>query len=156
MTAGLQRIDHINIVVKDLEEVCRFFVSLGFNVADRARLQGEWISKTVGLKEVDADYVKLALPDDGAALELIQYRTPPSLEIPDPGKANTQGLRHLAFRVDDIEATVSALKSKGIDPVSSIQEYRPANKRLVYFKGPEEILLELAQYGTPPAKASGT
>jgi catechol 2,3-dioxygenase-like lactoylglutathione lyase family enzyme len=100
-----------------------------------------------------AAYVKLTLPGDSTSLELIQFKNPPSTKIPNPGKANTQGLRHLAFRVADIEKAVSFLKTQGIEPFSSIQEYAPASKKLVYFKGPEGILLELAQYGAPEFKA---
>jgi catechol 2,3-dioxygenase-like lactoylglutathione lyase family enzyme len=147
MTSFLQSIDHVNIVVKDLPGVTRFFVSLGFEHKDQSRLRGEWISKTVGLDQVDAEYVKLTLPGDSTSLELIQFTTPKLTSIPHPGKANTQGLRHLAFQVADIEAAVAFLKDQGIEPVNSIQEYAPANKKLVYFKGPEDILLELAQYG---------
>ena len=53
----------------------------------------------------------------------------------------------MAFRVTDIEAAVDLLKEQGIEPLSPIQEYSPTNKKLIYFKGPENILLELAQYG---------
>ena len=67
--------------------------------------------------------------------------------IPEPEKANTQGLRHLAFRVSDIGETVAFLKTKGIQPISAIQKYSATDKQLVYFNGPEGILLELAQYG---------
>ena len=143
----LQNIDHINIVVKDLERVKRFFISLGFVVQDQSRLQGAWISKTVGLDNVDAAYVRLTLPGDRASLELIQFKNPPLVQIPGPDRANTQGLRHLAFRVDNIVKAVSFLKDQGIEPVSSIQAYAPTQKKLVYFRGPEGILLELAQYG---------
>ena len=101
----------------------------------------------MGLRDVDAEYIKLTLPGDGTSLELIQFINPPPLKNSNPGAANTQGLRHLAFRVADIEKAVSFLKAQGIDPLSGIQEYSPANKKLVYFKGPEDILLELAQYG---------
>jgi len=149
MTSFLQSIDHINIVVKDLAAVTQFFISFGFQLKDESRLHGEWISKTVGLNDVDAAYVKLTLPGDSTSLELIEFKNPPSTKIPNPGKANTPGLRHLAFRVADIEKAVSFLKTQGIEPVSSIQEYAPARKKLVYFKGPEDILLELAQYGDP-------
>ena len=151
MKTYLHSIDHVNIVVKNLDVVVGFFVSLGFRVMDRSRLTGEWISKIVGLQGVDAEYVKLSLPGDRISLELIQYKNPPPTGISNPGKANTQGIRHLAFRVTDIESAVAALKAKGIVPMSAVQEYAPGNKRLVYFKGPEEILLELAQYGDCPA-----
>lgn len=147
MTSLLKNIDHINIVVKDLDAVKTFFLALGFELKDRSRLEGEWISKIVGLRGVDAEYVKLTLPGDNASIELIRFDAPPVNEIPNPEKANTQGLRHVAFEVDDIEKTVAFLKKNGIIPISSVQEYSAANKKLVYFQGPEGILLELAQYG---------
>jgi catechol 2,3-dioxygenase-like lactoylglutathione lyase family enzyme len=143
----LHSIDHINIVVKNLAEVKRFFIALGFEIQDQSRLHGKWISNTVGLENVDADYAKLTLPGDSTSLELIQFKNPPATKIPNPGSANTQGLRHLALQVTDIQAAISFLEEQGIEPVSAIQEYTPAKKKLVYFKGPEDILLELAQYG---------
>ena len=53
---------------------------------------------------------------------------------------------HINIVVKDLERTISFLKSKGIEPLSSIQEYLKLSKKLVYFRGPERILLELAQY----------
>ncbi len=143
----LKKIDHINIVVEDLEKVKNFFVSFGFQIKDQSKLQGEWISKTVGLKDVDAEYVKLTLPGDTTSLELIQFNNPPSIKSANSDKANAQGFRHMAFEVSDIKKAVAFIKKQGIEPVSSIQEYPPTKKKLVYFKGPEGILLELAQYG---------
>jgi catechol 2,3-dioxygenase-like lactoylglutathione lyase family enzyme len=60
MKPCLQNIDHINIVVKDLEKVKAFFASLGFEVMDQPQLSGAWISETVGLENVDAEYVRLS------------------------------------------------------------------------------------------------
>ena len=142
----LENIDHINIVVKNLEKVKAFFLSFGFELKDQSRLTGEWIAKTVGLPDVDAQYVKLTLPGDRTSIELIRFEHPPLHEISHAEKANTQGFRHVAFRVGDIEKTVAFLKQKGIEPVSAIQEYAKTRKKLVYFHGPEGILLELAQY----------
>jgi catechol 2,3-dioxygenase-like lactoylglutathione lyase family enzyme len=146
MNSFVERIDHINIVVKDLDEVKDFFLSLGFAQADESTLEGDWISETVGLDDVVARYVKLTLPGDLVSVELLQFDQPPVAEISSPGLANTQGYRHVAFRVKDIEETVSFLKNRGINPLSPIQEYAKLSKKLVYFRGPEGILLELAQY----------
>ena len=146
MDSFVERVDHINIVVKNLDKVASFFESLGFKKEDQSTLEGDWISETVGLEEVKAQYVKLTLPGDNVSIELLEFDHPPMAEIPYPGSANTQGFRHVAFRVKDIEDTVSFLKTKGIEPVSSIQEYLKLSKKLVYFRGPEGILLELAQY----------
>lgn len=147
MNQLLQKIDHINIVVKDLEMVEQFFLSLGFELQDQSKLKGDWISQTVGLENVDAEYVRLTLPGDSMSLELISFDNPPINEIDYPGKANTQGFRHLAFQVKDIKETVAVLMEKGIEPFSPIQEFTKTGKKLVYFRGPEGILLELAQYG---------
>lgn len=146
MNSFVERIDHINIVVKDLDEVKEFFLSLGFAQEDESNLEGNWISETVGLEDVAARYVKLTLPGDRVSVELLQFDHPPIAEISSPGLANTQGYRHVAFRVKDIEETVSFLKNRGISPLSPIQEYAKLSKKLVYFRGPEGILLELAQY----------
>ena len=146
MNQLLKKIDHINIVVKELEMVKEFFLSLGFELQDQSRLKGDWISQTVGLDNVDAEYVRLTLPDDSMSLELISFKSPPINKIESPDKANTQGFRHLAFQVQNIEKTVTALKDKGIEPFSPIQEFTKTGKKLIYFRGPEGILLELAQY----------
>ena len=146
MNQLLQKIDHINIVVKDLEKVEQFFLSLGFELQNQSKLKGDWISQTVGLENVDAEYVRLTLPGDSMSLELISFDNPPINEIDYPYKANTQGFRHLAFQVKDIEKTVAVLRKKGIEPFSPIQEFNKTGKKLVYFRGPEGILLELAQY----------
>ncbi len=142
----VHRIDHLNIVVKDLDRVKEFFLALGFIEQDQSRLSGEWISDTVGLEDVEAHYVRLTLPGDSISIELLQFYHPPINEIAHPGRANTQGFRHLAFRVEDIEKTAAFLKRRGIEPLSPIQEYVKLSKKLVYFRGPEDILLELAQY----------
>lgn len=142
----VHRIDHVNIVVKDLDRVKEFFLALGFIEQDQSRLSGEWISDTVGLEDVEAHYVRLTLPGDSISIELLQFDHPPINEIAHLGRANTQGFRHLAFRVEDIEKTAAFLKRRGIEPLSPIQEYVKLSKKLVYFRGPEDILLELAQY----------
>ena len=141
----LTSIDHVNIVVQDLDGAVYFFESLGFVVEDRAALSGEWISEIVGLKEVQAEYVKLKLEDSGPRLELIRYDAPVSEGATGGGEAHDPGIRHLAFRVEDIDTVVSSLEGK-VDFFSSVQTYEVTGKRLIYFRGPEGILLELAEY----------
>ena len=56
-------IDHINIVVSDLERSVRFYTELlGFKESKRAHLEGEWIESIVGLKGVVADVVFILAP----------------------------------------------------------------------------------------------
>ncbi len=142
----LKKINHVNIVVSNLDKAKTFFIQLGFTVGDESDLSGEWISDIVGLKNVNARYATLALPGTETNLELIEYKSPKSTQDPDMHKANQIGFRHIAFEVENIEDVVCRLKDKGIKFISPIQTYPKTGKRLVYFWGPDNILLELAQY----------
>jgi catechol 2,3-dioxygenase-like lactoylglutathione lyase family enzyme len=142
----LKAIDHLNIVVRDVEGMALFFESLGFVQEDRARLEGEWISSIVGLEDVQAEYIKLHLPGTAMRLELIRYEHPTLEADPLCGQANRPGFRHLAFEVEDIEAEVCRLSEQGISFLGPVQTYAVTGKKLVYFRGPEGVLLELAEY----------
>jgi|TARA_Y100000031_G_scaffold75834_1_gene83527 catechol 2,3-dioxygenase-like lactoylglutathione lyase family enzyme len=142
----LKKINHINVVVSDLDEARSFFIQLGFTVGDESELSGEWISSIVGLPNVVARYATLKLPGTETNLELIEYTSPPSERDPNMGKANQIGFRHIAFEVENIDKIVQDLQDKGIKFISSIHTYPKTGKRLVYFCGPDGILLELAQY----------
>ena len=142
----LKKINHINMVVSNLDESKSFFIQLGFTVGDESELSGEWISSIVALPNVRARYVTLKLPGTETNLELIEYTSPSSERDPDMGKANQMGFRHIAFEVENIDEIVQDLKNKGIKFISSIHTYPKTGKRLVYFWGPDGILLELAQY----------
>ncbi|MBW1931169.1 MAG: VOC family protein [Deltaproteobacteria bacterium] len=144
----IEGLDHINIVVSDLERAKRFFEMFGFTEIDASELRGEWISTIVKLKGVVARYVALALPASELRIELIKYENPASVKAPDLGKANKIGLRHLAFRVNDIEKEVERLKRNGVEFLSEVMVYKKLGKKLVYFCGPDGILLELAEYSS--------
>lgn len=142
----IKNIDHINIVVDNLEEAKAFFTRFGFWELDAAELSGQWISLIVGLENVEARYVALSLPGGATHIELIEYRAPASGRDPRIGMANQMGYRHLAFEVDDIQAEVERLARAGIACISAVQTYANTGKKLVYFHGPDGILLELAEY----------
>ncbi len=142
----IKKIDHINIVVSDLKKSTEFFIALGFLVKHQSQLSGEWVDLIVGLKNVEAEYVQLALPNTETRIELIHYTSPPSGKDPLMGRSNQLGFRHIAFEVSDIQATVESLKEMGVELLSPIQTYPKTGKRLVYLFGPDHILLELAQY----------
>ena len=142
----MEFIDHVNIVVSNLEESTQFFCALGFNVCQKGDLEGEWISKLAGLNGVRACFVALELPEAQTKLELLQYLSPPSPVDSEISLANKIGFRHIAFRVKNIDEVVSKLEEQGIKLLSPVQFYPPARKKLVYFLGPDGILLELAQY----------
>ncbi len=142
----LKKINHINVVVSNFDEAKSFFIQLGFTVGDESELSGEWISSIVALPNVRARYATLNLSGTETNLELIEYASPPSERDPNMCKANQMGFRHIAFEVENIDEIVQDLRAKGIKFISSIHTYPTTGKRLVYFWGPDGILLELAQY----------
>lgn len=78
------------------------------------------------------------------SLELIKFHAPPSEQETQYPLANALGIRHIAFVVEDIDAVVATLQSKGIEPFGEVQNYENIYK-LCYVRGPEGIILELAE-----------
>ncbi len=144
----LTSIDHINIVVEDLEKAKNFFTTIGFTLEHEDDLEGEWISKIVRLPKVRARYAKLVLPGDTCRLELVTYYSPEMQSETLANQANRLGYRHIAFRVEDISSVVAKLQVMDVEFFSDVHVYEPTNKKLVYLLGPEGILLELAEYGS--------
>jgi catechol 2,3-dioxygenase-like lactoylglutathione lyase family enzyme len=142
----INKIDHINIVVRDLEGAKKFFQQFGFVVAKEGDLAGEWIETLTRLKKVKARYAALSIPGHETNLELLTFDNPEGEECPAIGVLTTIGYRHIAFAVEDIEKIVNDLKKKGVIFFSEIQRYEEAKKKLCYFYGPEGIVLELAEY----------
>ena len=142
----IRKLDHINIVVSNLQEAKNFFLDLGFEEIISSRLSGEQFSLVTGLPDIEAEFVGLSLPGATTNIELIQYFSPRGGRDPELSKPNQIGFRHIAFSVDDIEAEVERLQAKGVAFQSSIQVWEKTGKKLVYFYGPDGILLEFAQY----------
>lgn len=150
----LLNIDHVNIVVKDLDGALRFYRDLlGLRETMRARLEGGWIEQVTGVAGVVADCVYLELPE-GARLELLRFLAPETGAPLDPNALpSTPGLRHLAFRVDDLDAEYGRLRAAGvrfINPPAAVPtatvRHATGRKRLCYFHGPEGVLLEIAEF----------
>lgn len=146
------RIDHVNVVVSDLERSARFYESVfGLQRGFSAVLEGAWIETVTALPGARAQCLFLESPQGGARIELIRYFTPEGEHFGPNALANTHGLRHLAFEVDNIDATLEKVRAHGIEPLSSPIEvpFRVANlgtKRLAYFHDPDGTLLEAASY----------
>ena len=150
----IHAIDHINLVVSNLEQSVRFYTELlGFKEVRRAHLEGEWIDSIVGLKGISADVVYLLAPAGEPRLELLCYKHPQGKEIPANSLANTIGLRHIALRVNDIQTAVKRLKEANVKVISApvavptnTITHEAGHKSLCYFLDPDGILLELAEY----------
>lgn len=140
----IRRIDHVGIVVKDMAAAKAFFLDFGLELQSEGQLQGEWIGKIIGLGYVKDDYAFLQTPDGEATIELIQFHSPPDDSPAQQSVANMPGLRHLAFVVEDIDAHVARFKKQGVEVVGEVYNYENVYK-LCYVRGPEGILLELAE-----------
>ena len=100
----ISHIDHINIVVHDLQAAQQFFEQLGLQAVAQRTLEGKWIDKTVRLEGVRARFVAMQIPNAQTVLELLSYDRPVGQHDPLMGYANQIGIRHFAFCVDDIDA----------------------------------------------------
>jgi glyoxylase I family protein len=151
----IRAIDHINIVVADLERSIRFYTEvLGFKKTKEAYLEGEWIDRIVGLRGVKARAAFIVAPAGEPRIELLEYAAPKGESNATNSQANTFGLRHIALRVDNMKATVARLREAGVtvfsDPVrvpAGVVQHDAGDKTLVYFLDPDGVILELAEYG---------
>lgn len=140
----LHRIDHVGIIVDDLPAAKAFFLDFGFEMMGEAEVEGEWVERIIGLQGVKEEVAMLRTPDGEANIELVKFHTPADENGIQRPLANTLGIRHIAFAVEDIEALVAKLKKRGAELIGEIQNYENAYK-LCYIRGPEGIILELAE-----------
>ena len=140
----IHNIDHVSINVNDLAAAKAFFVDFGLEVQGEDELEGEWLDKLIGLHGVKTGLVFLRTPDGEASIELVKYYSPVDQNGIQKPLANTLGIRHIAFVVEDIEALVAKLKKKGTEIFAEIYNYEDSYK-LCYIRGPEGIILELAE-----------
>ena len=138
------QLDHVGIVVNDLAAAKAFFLELGLELEGEQELEGEWLDETIGLKGVKDVLAFLRAPDGGPAIELIQFYRPMGDAEAQQPMANTPGIRHVTFEVEDVEAVVAKLKKHGAELIGKIHNYENTYK-VCYIRGPEGILLELGE-----------
>ena len=144
----LKRIDHIGINVRDLPAATDFFLTLGMEIMGQADVSGDLPDRVMGLPGSSSTLAMLKTPDGTTNIELIQFHTPES----DPSLADTfrhalpnaPGIRHLTFAVEGLDALVHQLQQKGATIMGEIVNYQDIYK-LCYLRGPEGIILELAE-----------
>ena len=140
----VQRLDHIGIVVRDLDAATAFFVELGLTPVGEGPVGGSWVDRIIGLQGVRSRIVMLETPDAHSRVELSAFDSPPSPDAGPPAPSNTPGLRHLAFEVDDLDDVLARLRPHGAELVGEVERYEDVY-RLCYVRGPEGIIVELAQ-----------
>jgi len=142
---SIKRMDHVGVVVDDLEAAVAFFVELGMErVGGAESVEGAWVDRVVGLDDVHVEIAFVATPDGHSRLELTQFHRPVATTAEPSAPANTQGLRRLMFAVDDIHDTVTRLKAHGGELVGEIAPYEDVFL-LCYLRGPSGIIVALAE-----------
>jgi catechol 2,3-dioxygenase-like lactoylglutathione lyase family enzyme len=140
----VQRMEHVGIVVHDLAAAIEFFTELGLVLQGEASVEGDWVDRVVGLEGIRADIAMMETPDGNGRVELSQFHSPLTQGDDRHAPANTPGIRHLSFAVDDIDAAVVGLRARGSELVGELERYKDIY-RLCYIRGPEGIIVELAE-----------
>jgi catechol 2,3-dioxygenase-like lactoylglutathione lyase family enzyme len=140
----IQRMEHVGIVVDDLAAATAFFIELGLKLQGEAQVEGGLVDRVVGLEGVRAEIAMLETPDGHGRVELSKFHAPPGRGGDRHAPANTPGIRHLTFLIDDIDAVVAGLRAHGAELVGEVERYRNSY-RLCYVRGPEGIIVELAE-----------
>lgn len=141
---AIERMDHVGIVVDDLAAATAFFVELGLELQGEARVEGGWVDRVVGLDGVRAQIAMLQTPDGHGRIELAKFHAPSARGGDGNAPANTPGIRHVTFAVDDVDSVVARLRARGAELVGEVERYEDSY-RLCYVRGPEGIIVELAQ-----------
>jgi catechol 2,3-dioxygenase-like lactoylglutathione lyase family enzyme len=141
----IQRMDHVSVVVDDLEAAKAYFVDLGMELEGEAPIEGPWVDRVNGLDGVRVDIAMMRTPDGSGRLELTRFRAPTAVSAgPDDALGNTLGLRSVMFTVDDLDATVAGLRARGTELVGEVVQYQDSH-RLCYVRGPAGIIVALAE-----------
>jgi catechol 2,3-dioxygenase-like lactoylglutathione lyase family enzyme len=142
----LLRMDSVLVVVEDLEGAIAFFVELGMELEGRTMVEGSWVDRIVGLDGVRSEIAMMRTPDGNGRLELDKFHAPPAVrpELHDV-PVNTLGLRRIMFAVDDIEDVAARLKAKGAELMGEVTEIEDPSYLMCYLRGPEGIIVGLAE-----------
>ena len=147
---GVTDFVHIGLVVEDLDETVRFLGLLGFDCSEPGSFSGEWIDRIIGLENAAVEVVMARGPDGSDVFEVVRFQTPCAGAQEAAPAANRPGLRHIAFKVDDVRGVVDRVREAGWDTVGEIVDYE-SMFLLCYVRGPEGILIGLAEQLGPQA-----
>ncbi|MBX5224529.1 VOC family protein [Rhizobium sp. NLR8a] len=141
---ALKRMDNVGIAVEDLGEAIDFFGELGLEFEGRATVEGEWAGRITGLGDQRVEIAMMRTPDGHSRLELSRFLAPPVIADHRNAPVNALGYLRVMFAVDDIDETLEKLRRRGAQLVGEVVQYKDAY-RLCYIRGPEGILIGLAQ-----------
>jgi catechol 2,3-dioxygenase-like lactoylglutathione lyase family enzyme len=138
------RMDHVSVVVDDLEVAKAFFIELGLEVEGEAPIEGPSVDRLNAIDGVRADIAMMRTPDGHGRLELTQFRSPRAVRAGPENAPNTLGLRSVMFEVTDLDVTLAGLQAQGGELVGEVVQYGDSYQ-LCYVRGPAEIIVALAE-----------
>jgi catechol 2,3-dioxygenase-like lactoylglutathione lyase family enzyme len=140
----LKRMDNVGIAVASLDETIAFFAELGLQLEGRAIVEGEWAGRVTGLGPQRVEIAMMVTPDGHSRLELSRFLTPPVVADHRNAPVNALGYLRVMFTVDDLDETLAGLRNHGAQLVGEVVQYEDSY-RLCYIRGPEGLLIGLAQ-----------
>jgi catechol 2,3-dioxygenase-like lactoylglutathione lyase family enzyme len=137
--------DNVGIVVESLDAAISFFTELGLELEGRGMVEGEWAGRVTGLGDQRVEIAMMRTPDGHSRLELSRFLMPPVVADHRNAPVNALGYLRVMFTVDDIDDTLARLRKHGAELVSSeVVQYQDVY-RLCYIRGPDGLLIGLAQ-----------
>jgi catechol 2,3-dioxygenase-like lactoylglutathione lyase family enzyme len=142
---ALKRMDNVAIVVEDLTATIEFFRELGLELEGRAMVEGAWAGRVTGLGDQRVEIATMRTPDGHGRLELSRFLSPPVIADHRNAPVNAFGYLRIMFAVDDVDDTLARLQKHGAELVSSEVVRYEDSYRLCYIRGPEGLLIGLAE-----------
>jgi catechol 2,3-dioxygenase-like lactoylglutathione lyase family enzyme len=136
--------DNVGIVVDDLPGTIAFFRELGLELEGQGTIEGDWSGRVTGLRDQRVEIAMMRTPDGHSRLELTRFLTPPAVADRRNAPVNALGYLRVMFAVDDIDDTLTRLREHGAQLVGEVVQYEDVY-RLCYIRGPEGLLIGLAQ-----------
>src|SRR5690242_17358798 len=136
--------DDLGIVVEDIDAAIEFFAELGLDLEGRAPVEGNWADGVTGLRGMRVEIAMMRTPDGHSRLELSRFLAPPVVADNRSAPVNALGYLRVMFTVEDIDDTLLRLGKLGAKVVGEVVQYENVY-RLCYIRGPEGILIGLAQ-----------
>src|SRR5690349_24952455 len=140
----VKRMDNVGIVVEDLDAAIEFFTELGLELEGRAPVEGDWADGVTGLRGMRVEIAMMRTPDGHSRLELSRFLAPAVVTDHRDAPVNALGYLRVMFAVDDIDETIERLRTRGAQLVGEVVDYKDVY-RLCYIRGPEGLLIGLAQ-----------
>lgn len=149
---NLIRMDNIGIVVASLDNAISFFTELGLTLEGRGMIEGAWAGRITGLGDQSVEIAMMVTPDGHSRLELSTFIRPDVVADHRTAPVNALGYLRAMFAVADLDDTIARLSKLGGELVGEVVQYEHLY-RLCYMRGPEGILIGIAQQLTDQSSA---